>query len=91
MITRPFGDAYEVAGWLNPPPLLTYNPTAIHAAWHPLVRPYLRPTPPGPEMIHVPVAAPFGDDPTDASAQTIPRLATAGMIGRLNHLHRSKT
>lgn len=91
MITRPFYDAYQVAGWLNPPPLMTYNPAAIAAAWHPLQRPYLRPTPPGPTAIYIPVAAPFGDDPTDPSMQTVPRQATAGMIGRLNFLHRSKT
>lgn len=83
MLTRDMarGWIYEA---LAPPPLHVYDPAAEHAAWHPLQRLVIRPTPPGPVMIHIPVAAPFGEDPSDPNMQTVPRVATAGMVGRLN-------
>lgn len=84
MITRGFRSNHLTWVPWAPPPIHVYDPEAEAAAWHPLTRPVLRPTPPGPEMIRIPIAAPFGDDPTDPAAQTIPRIPTHGMIGRLN-------
>jgi hypothetical protein len=66
------------------PPPLHVTPDHYQAQWVPLARPQLRPTPPGPEMVYIDRVAPFGDDPTDPTQQTVPRYATAGMIGRLN-------
>ena len=87
MITRAFGGGglgYGVAGWLNPPPLVTYTQGAEAAAWHPLPRPVLRPAPaPGQHVFRIPTV-PFGDDPTNPAEQTVPRRATTGMVGRLH-------
>lgn len=84
MITRPFGHGGWAAGCAGaPPPLHVYDTDSEYANWHPLQRPALRPTPPGPVMVTIPQAAPFGDDPTDRLAQTEPRQQTTGMIGRI--------
>lgn len=83
MITRQFGDGGWRAGCANaPPPLHVVDDNGQN--WCPLPRVVLRPTPPGPTMIYVPVVAPFGDDPTDPAAQTELRIGTGGMIGRFN-------
>lgn len=83
MITREFGHGGWAAGCAGaPPPLDVYDTDSEYANWHPLARPQLHPTPPGPVMVTIPIAAPFGDDPTDRLAQTEPRQPTAGMIGR---------
>jgi hypothetical protein len=88
MITRSFsrhGYSHGCDG--APPPLHVYSEAAEHAAWHPLGRPD---TPaghhPGPVMVTIPqpAAAQLGDDPTDPAAQTMPRIHTAGMVGRLH-------
>lgn len=85
MITRHFGDGGWSAGCEgNPPPLHVYDHESELANWHPYVRPVLHPTPPGPQMIRIPIAAPFGDDPTDPTMQSKPRLRTTGMVGRLH-------
>jgi len=87
MITRDFGDG----GWKacapgNPPPLHVADTESAMANWHPLPRPFLYPTHPGPTMVLVPGPAgnDVGEDPTDPARQLRPRIATAGMIGRLN-------
>ena len=81
MITREFGD-YECYPVENaPPPLHVAGPPD---AWYPVERMVLRPQPPGPIMVTIPISAPFGDDPTDPNNQTEPRIATAGMVGFLN-------
>ena len=86
MITREFGHGgWKAACGGAPPPLHVHATENPEANWYPAVRPALRPQPPGPEMIHIPIAAPFGDDPLDPAAQTVPRYGTAGMIARLNH------
>ncbi len=83
MITRSFGGDYRAGCSGAPPPLhvVADNP---EGNWYPVARPYFRPQPPGPVMIYAPVVAPFGDDPTDPSAQTIPRIPTTGMVARFN-------
>lgn len=83
MITRDFGHGGWAAGCAgNPPPLDVYDTDSEYANWHPYTRPELFPQHPGPVMAVIPIAAPFGDDPTDRLAQTEPRMQTAGMIGR---------
>jgi hypothetical protein len=69
-----------------PPPLHVYDTEAAHANWHPLPRPAMQPHPPGCTLVTLPQnrADLYGDDPTDPGAQTEPRSASAGMIGRLN-------
>lgn len=83
MISRGFGGDYKAACEGAPPPLhvTSGNP---QGAWYPLPRIVLRPQPPGPQQIMIPVVAPFGDDPLDPTAQTVPRIGTSGMIGWLN-------
>lgn len=56
------------------------------ANWHPLERPYLHPTHPGPTMVLIPglPGNTVGEDPTDPARQLRPRLATPGMFARLN-------
>lgn len=85
MLSREFGaGAAESAG--APPPLHVYDPDCIAANWHPVERPYIRPTPPGPTLVRIPVpaGAELGDDPTNPAAQTRPRARTLGMIGWLD-------
>jgi len=84
MITREFGGGGWKAGCEGAPPPLHVAPDNPQAAWYPLPRIILAPQPPGPVMIHIPVVAPFGDDPLDPAAQTEPRVATSGMISYLN-------
>ena len=85
MITRGFGHGgYAAACAGNPPPLHVYDTESEAANWHPLPRPFLRATPPGPQMIRIPVPAPYGDDPVDKANQTMPRVKTNGMVARLN-------
>lgn len=84
MITRDFRNKHAIAGWDNPPPLVTYTPEAIAASWFPVPRPVLRPTPGGPQYVFRIPTVPFGDDPTDPAMQTKPRIATMGMIGRFH-------
>jgi hypothetical protein len=84
-IRRPLNDAGYAAGCqYNPPPLHVYDTQSEAANWHPLPRPFLRGTPPGPFMVRIPLAAPWGDDPVDPANQTMPRVKTNGMVGRLN-------
>lgn len=85
MITRKLHDAgYAASCQYNPPPLHVYDTDSEAAAWHPLERPFLRATPPGPTMIYQPIAAPWGDDPTNPAQQTLPRFTAHGMVSRLN-------
>lgn len=85
MMMRPLGHGGYAAGCQNnPPPLHVYDTDSEAANWHPLPRPFLRPTPPGPTMVRQPLAAPFGDDPIDKANQTMPRVLTNGMVARLN-------
>lgn len=84
MMTRDLGDG----GWGascpgNPPPLHVHDDNP-QANWYPLARPYLRPTPPGPTMVRIPIVAPFGDEPDNPANQTLPRVPSPGMIARLN-------
>ena len=77
-------EAYDIAGWDNPPPLVTYNPCAMRAAWFPLERPELHPQPPGPVMVRIPSpvegSQAYGDDPTDPARQAAPRWRCSGML-----------
>ena len=86
MISRDLGRfSWTLAGQHNPPPLHVYSPEAEHAAWHPLAEVRLMPQHPGPVMVHIPAPGGFaGDDPTDPTAQTLPRVPTIGMVGRLH-------
>ena len=86
MISRNFHDLGWAAGCAQaPPPLHVYDTQSIAAAWHPLPRVTLLPQHPGPEMVKVPAPGGFaGDDPTDPAGQTIPRISTMGMCGRLH-------
>ena len=86
-MTRDFGDG----GWKacapgNPPPLHVADTESAMANWHPLARPRLFPTHPGPLMVLIPglPANLLGEDPTDPARQLAPRQATAGMNARLN-------
>jgi hypothetical protein len=69
-----------------PPPLHVYDLDTAAARWHPLPRPELRPPAPGSQLVTVQQSRAdlIGDDPTDPNGQTVPRVATAGMIGYLN-------
>lgn len=87
MITRDFGDG----GWAcgpagNPPPLHVYDTESEAANWHPYERPFIRPTVPGPTMVSIPSPQgnELGDDPTDPTRQTVRRIPTTGMVGRLH-------
>lgn len=84
--TRGMGDGGWAAGCEGaPPPLHVYDTESEAARWYPLPRPALyRGAHPGPQIIHIPVPAPYGDDPLDPSAQTQRRIPTTGMIGRLH-------
>ena len=87
MFTRALGDGGWAASCAGmPPPLHVYDTESIAAAWHPLERPDIRPTPPGPIMVLIPQPAgtELGDDPTNPAAQTAPRKQCAGMVGWLN-------
>lgn len=87
MISRDFTNNGYAAGCAGmPPPLHVYDTDSIMANWHPLPRIIMRPTPPGPVMVQIPTpaGAALGDDPTDPTAQTYPRIRTNGMIGWLN-------
>lgn len=87
MITREFGDGgWKAAAPGNPPPLHVADTESAAANWHPLDRPRLMPTHPGPVLVLIPglPANLLGEDPTDPGACLRPRAATAGMIGRLN-------
>lgn len=83
MITRSF-PADWAAGCAGAPPPLHVVDDNPQANWYPLQRPYLMLTPPGPQLVAQPIAAPFGDDPTDASQQTVLRVHSPGMVARLN-------
>jgi hypothetical protein len=83
MITRGFPADWQ-AGCAGAPPPLHVVDDNPQANWYPLPRPWLMGTPPGPQAVMVPIAAPFGDDPTDASQQTVLRHASPGMVARLN-------
>lgn len=84
MMTRDFGHGGWAAGCANnPPPLHVYDTESEAANWHPLERPYLRPTPGMiPVQIPQPAGTALGDDPTNPGAQTAPRMQCSGMIGR---------
>jgi hypothetical protein len=90
MMTRDVSDLGYAAGCEGaPPPLHVHDTQSARAAWYPLPRIRLAPQPPGPIMVKNPGAmrselGGVGDDPTDPAAQTIPRVRTDGMIGRLN-------
>jgi hypothetical protein len=86
MMTRDLGDGGWGAACAGMPPPLHVTDDNPQARWYPLARPYLRPTPPGPFMVRIPIVAPFGDDPTNPHAQTpgMARIACPGMIARLN-------
>jgi hypothetical protein len=87
MITRDrAGPGYAAGCQHAPPPLHVYDADAEHARWFPLRRPFLHPHHPGPVMVLLPQppGSLFGDDPTDPTQCTEPRVATAGMIARLN-------
>jgi hypothetical protein len=77
---------YAAACQSAPPPLHVYDTEQVHANWHPLRRPVLAATPPGPVIVVAPMnpADLYGDDPTDPGRQCAPRAATPGMIARLN-------
>jgi hypothetical protein len=85
MMTRDFGHGGWAAGCqYNPPPLHVYDTESIAANWFPYERPFIRPVAPGPVLVQIPQPAgsALGDDPTDAGAQTVPRVVCEGMIGR---------
>lgn len=84
MITRDIESTHYTAGCKGAPPPLHVTPAHGGQAWWPVERPRFRNQPPGPELIHAPVVAPFGDDPTDPAAQTFPRRPTSGMLSRFN-------
>jgi hypothetical protein len=83
MITRGFNSTYR-AGCAGAPPPLHITDDNPASAWFPAERPDLIDQPPGPVMLYIKTPAPFGDDPLNPAAQTVPRHATMGMIGRLN-------
>lgn len=83
MIDREFSGDWS-AGCPGAPPPLHVSPDNPQAAWYPVPRMVLRPQPPGPYLVCIPVIAPFGDDPLDPAAQTAKRIPTNGMIGWLN-------
>jgi hypothetical protein len=87
MITRDLEEPGWAAGCAGaPPPLHVYDYQSVHANWHPLPRPGLSRNPAAVTLATVPQSRAdlFGDDPTDPGAQTQPRMATAGMIAKLN-------
>lgn len=86
MITRDFGHGGYAAGCGNsPPPLHVYDTESEHANWHPLPRVALFPHHPGPVLVGIPAPGGFaGDDPTDPSQQTAPRVASVGILARLH-------
>lgn len=85
MITRGFGAGGPVAAIVGaPPPLHVYDAECEQANWYPLQRPQMRTQPDGPRYIFQIPTSVFGDDPTDPSQQTKPRMATMGMIGRFH-------
>jgi len=87
MISRDWGTGGWAPGCQDaPPPLHVYDTESIAANWYPYVRPVLFPTPPGPIAVTVPtpMGADLGDDPTDPARQSVPRMATNGMVGRFN-------
>ena len=89
MISRRFRSGNLRGVPFAPPPLHVYDAECEAAAWHPLPRVVLRPTTPGPEMIKIPIAAPFGEDPLDPAGQTRPRWRTTGMIGRFHEAEKT--
>lgn len=86
MITRGFGAGGPVETIKGaPPPLHVYDADCEQANWHPYDRPRMRvDQPDGPRYIFQIPTSTFGDDPTDRSQQTKPRIATMGMIGRFH-------
>lgn len=87
MITREFGDGgWCAAGAGNPPPLHVRDTESLAANWHPLPRPYLLAQHGGPRMVTIPHLPPdeLGEDPTDPGRCHRPRVASAGMVARLN-------
>lgn len=86
MITRHLGDGGPVATIEGaPPPLHVYDADCERANWYPAPRPAMAVSQPdGPGFIFKIPTSTFGDDPTDPSQQTKPRIACTGMIGRLH-------
>lgn len=87
MFTRALGDGGWAAGCAGaPPPLHIYDTQSEAANWHPLERPEIMLTPPGPVLIQIPQpgGAELGDDPLDPTAQTRPRFRCTGMISYLD-------
>lgn len=83
-LTRDFGNGGWSAGCEGaPPPLHVYDHESEAAAWAPLPRPRIFPQHGGPQLIRIPVVAPYGDDPLDRSMQTLPRRQSTGMLSRL--------
>jgi hypothetical protein len=83
MITRNFSQGYKAGCAGAPPPLHIVDDNA-QSNWYPVGRETYLPHPGGPQLVTIPIVAPFGDDPTDPSQQTEFRYQTAGMVGRLN-------
>lgn len=83
MITRDLGPRWQ-AGCANAPPPLHIMGATGEQSWFPVERLALVPQPPGPVMVTAPPSIPFGDDPTDPTAQTEPRIPTTGIVGRLH-------
>jgi len=70
-----------------PPPLHVYTETGVHAGWHPLAgRPFGVDHADRCELVTLPqnLADLYGDDPTNPGGQSEPRMATRGMLARLN-------
>lgn len=85
MITRGFGSGGLVETVKGaPPPLHVYDADCEAANWHPYQRPAMVPQPLGPQWVFQIPTSTFGDDPTDVSQQTKPRIACMGMLGRFH-------
>jgi hypothetical protein len=80
MITRDLGTAPWRATCAGAPPGLDVQSDHGPANWYPLPRVVLRPHPPGPQRVEIPIAAPLGDDPLNPAQQVKQRYATWGMI-----------
>jgi len=88
VITRGFDQNYSEGCEDAPPPLHVYQPSAQHAAWHPLGHPAdaMPQQSGGPVLVTIPQpgGTALGDDPTNPAASTWPWSKTAGMVGRLH-------